>query len=100
VKPEQIPKPSGSKKVLLESAHNPARPDACQYYERRRTISQSKLRPYIDIAKIMVLIAMAHLILKLVANFGEAIKEVKRQTDVIIDIRDHIHNNDESTNGK
>jgi hypothetical protein len=84
----------------MESAHNPTRPDSCQYYERRKTISQSKLRPYIDIAKIMVLIAMAHLILKLVANFGEVIKEVKRQTDVIIDIHDHIHNNDKSTNGK
>lgn len=80
------PTPVGGTKVVAKKS---CEKRDCPLVERRR--STDKYKPYVDIAKTALLIAMAHFCLKLVFSTGSVVTEIKRQTDLIQDIHDHFY---------
>lgn len=67
---------------------NPCSKADCPLVERRR--KNDRLRPIVDIAKIMVLIGMAHLVLRLVSSLGTVVYEIQQQTKLVQNIHDLI----------
>ena len=70
--------------------------DGWPYVERRAM--RRRLEPLVDIAKIGVMVAMAHLILRLAGGVGTVIAHMEKQLDqgteivaMMRDIQSHIH---------
>lgn len=99
------PTPARGVPALTERIPKPTSPcdrADCPALQKRRKSDQfpQRLRPYIDIGKIMVLLAMGHLILKLVVVTGVVVTEMRLQTQAVIDIHRHLNGDGHAEPGR